>query len=89
MEGSLTVINEEFYTVDRTLRSMGLLLNEFNYNLPPSLPAMASLPLLPRASVLLWPNARLKGEKKEFRSNLDRKSIDLSSFRLHSGSLAS
>lgn len=34
LKGSLTVINEEFYTVDRTPTSIGLLLNEYNYNLP-------------------------------------------------------
>lgn len=57
LEGSLTVINEEFYAVDRTPRSMGLLLNEFNYNLLSPPPAGSS--------------ARFRccvGQRKKFRS---------------------
>lgn len=49
LKGSLTVINEEFYTVDRTPTSIGLLLNEYNYNLP----SLSPLCFPPRYSGLM------------------------------------
>lgn len=50
LEGTLTVINEEFYTADREARSMDPLLNDFNYiALPPPVPRALSVPQLLRS----------------------------------------
>lgn len=67
LKGSLTVINEEFYTVDRTPTSIGLLLNEYNYNLP-SLLSVSLLATLAGGARVKNP-ARIPIERSIFRSS--------------------